>query len=309
MGPGIFDYYWNIAYLCGMSEKITSIVRVLIICTCLLTCIQVLDSHANQLMRTEEATVRPVYDLAFEGDLVLGDSTLEVNSAFILEFGSNNFSDQHYEYFVTLSDGIYNGGSEFLGATYTISIELLSIGAEFNYGDFESCFFCDNSTAFSYVGHLFLVEDTNDDDILDFNVDPFTNGESGNVKITKDDDLTSIEIDFMMDDGKILKGCHVGDFPIDPTISSLEGPVEAANRRSIRISHNPVEGLLSFHVIGNTSEGLYLKIVNTSGQVLRTFYSASSQPEIDLSVLPRGAYFLQVLIADGTRLSEKFILN
>lgn len=106
-------------------------------------------------------------DLTYEG------SSLTINTVRILDFGDNNFSDNHYEYYLVLSDGIYNGGNEYIGGSYTITIELLSLGNSFNYGNFPSCYFCGNTTNYSYVGHLFLIEDTNNDDQLDFNSDPF----------------------------------------------------------------------------------------------------------------------------------------
>lgn len=146
-----------------------------------------------------------------------GGNNLTVNSALLFDFGTNNnFSNNHYEYFLTLSDGVHNGGNQYIGGTYTINIELLSLGNSFNYGTFQSCFFCGSGTPFSYVGHLFVIEDTNDDDIIDFNSDPFTDGDSGFVEISLNGNITQVEIDFTMSDGRKLEGCFAGQFVVDP---------------------------------------------------------------------------------------------
>lgn len=161
---------------------------------------------------------KSLLDSFLVGSITYDGVTLAVNSAKISDFGSNNFSDNHYEYYLTLSDGVYNGGNEYIGGTYSITIELLSLGSSFNYGDFPSCFFCDNTTTFSYVGHLFLIEDTNDDDQLDFNSDSFSNGSTGVVKINQNNNITNLKIDFIMADGKELKGSYSGVFPINPIL-------------------------------------------------------------------------------------------
>jgi len=122
-------------------------------------------------------TPAPCSNIDYDG------TTLSVNSSYILDFGTNNFSDSHYEYYLVMSDGIYNGGNQYTGGTYSLTIELLSLGNAFNYGEFPSCFFCGNETNNSYVGHLFIIEDTNDDDLIDFNTDPFYNGDTGFVRI------------------------------------------------------------------------------------------------------------------------------
>lgn len=150
-------------------------------------------------------------------EVVYDGSVLAINSAFILEFGINNFSDNHYEYYLVVSDGIYNGGNQYIGGTYSLTIELLSLGNSFNYGEFHSCFFCGNETNYSFVGHLFLIEDTNDDDLIDFNTDPFYNGDEGFVRINDiGNNLTELKIDFILDNGKTLKGCYTGQFTFDP---------------------------------------------------------------------------------------------
>lgn len=150
------------------------------------------------------------------GSIIYNERTLSINSALIFDFGvNNNFSDSHYEYYLVISDGIYAGGNEYIGGTYSIIIELLSLGNSFNYGDFPSCFFCGSETTYSYVGHLFIIEDTNDDDLLDFNTDPTYNGETGIVKISNQN-LTDLEIDFTLDNGKTLIGCYSGQFTIEP---------------------------------------------------------------------------------------------
>lgn len=150
-------------------------------------------------------------------DITLAGANLAVNSALIFDFGNNNnFSTNHYEYFLVISDGVYNGGNQFIGGTYSISIELLSLGNSFNYGNFQSCFFCGSSTNFSYVAHLFLVEDTNDDDFIDFNTDPFTDGNTGFVDINLNGTDTQLDIDFTLFDGRKLEGCFAGQFVIDP---------------------------------------------------------------------------------------------
>jgi len=63
---------------------------------------------------------------------------------------------------------------------------------------------------------LFLIEDTNNDDLLDFNRDPTYDGDAGFVKITNNNNFIGLEIDFEIGNGKTLKGCHTDQFTITP---------------------------------------------------------------------------------------------
>jgi len=40
------------------------------------------------------------------------------------------------------------------------------------------------------------------------------------VTISKTNTITNLEIDFVMSDGKELKGCHSGEYPIDGSLVS-----------------------------------------------------------------------------------------
>ncbi|MFK7747445.1 MAG: hypothetical protein AB8B65_03570 [Kordia sp.] len=80
-------------------------------------------------------------NLLVGSNIVYDGTPLAVNTAQISDFGTNNFSNNHYEYLVTLSDGVYAVGNQYIGGTYSISIELLSLGNSFTYGNFQSCFF------------------------------------------------------------------------------------------------------------------------------------------------------------------------
>lgn len=233
-----------------------------------------------------------ITDLSMPGKLVYGTDTLIVNSAQIFDFGANNFSTNHYEYFLTLSDGIYNGGVEYIGGTYSISIELLSLGNSFNYGDFQSCFFCGNSTAYSFVGHLFLIEDTNNDDQLDFNTDPFEDGDSGLVRINKTLDSTFLEIDFTMFNGKRLEGCHSGEFPIDPTTSVQEAEPVASE---VKLFGNPVEGVLRFEYLYGHTEPFQYEVFSAMGDLVLRGRGEEAYQEIDLGEFPAGVYYLHVI--------------
>jgi len=217
-------------------------------------------------------------------EITYDGTVLEVNTAFINDLGTNNFSTNHYEYFITLSDGVYVGNNQFIGGTYSINIELLSIGNSFNYGNFQSCFFCDQTTAFSYVGHLFLIEDTNDDDIIDFNTDPFTDGSNtGFVNISQTNGMTTLEIDFTMDDGKELKGCHTGEFPIDPDLTTLSvSEVSPTTTPSIKIHANPVKDIIKFE-IENFSNKIYsFQIYTSEGKLITNRITKNGYQEIDI---------------------------
>lgn len=246
-------------------------------------------------------------DFFLPGNITYDGTTLAVNSAQIFDFGTNNFSDNHYEYFLTLSDGIYNGGNEYIGGTYSITIELLSLGDSFNYGNFQSCFFCGNTTNYSYVGHLFLIEDTNDDDQLDFNTDPFSDGSTGMVTLNKTGDITSLEIDFVMDDDKILKGCHNGTFLIDPTLSTNDFSKQI--KPSIKIHNNPVKDILKFEVKSQIKEPYNYKIYNRTGKLLIKGSSKDSYSEIDMSHMPRGVFLLSISIKNNDVIVKKIILQ
>jgi|GEM_PF-6398448 len=265
-------------------------------------------SHKDAVLGIDGLSSHRVYsttNFANSGKLLYGTDTLYVNSAQIFDLGANNFSTNHYEYYLTLSDGIYNGGVEYIGGTYSITIELLSLGSSFTYGDFISCFFCGSSTAFSYVGHLFLIEDTNNDDQLDFNTDPFTDGDSGLVRINKPLDSTFLEIDFFMANGKRLEGCHVGEYPFDP-LASLEDEI-GGKALSLSVLGNPVKENLRFEFPAADQGEYYYTLCDSQGKQCLRGKLHEQLHTVDMSKVPRGTYFLNV-IGEGEQSVWKKIL-
>lgn len=256
----------------------------------------------------KQATTESLLNMLRITEITYDGNILAVNSAFINDLGTNNFSNNHYEYFITLSDGVYMGNNQFAGGTYTINIELLSLGSSFNYGNFQSCFFCDQTTTFSYVGHLFVIEDTNNDDIIDFNTDPFTDGSNtGFVNITQTNGITTLEIDFVMDDGKQLKGCHVGEFPIDPNTLSIQ-ELSPLKLSILNVYSNPAKEVIKFELENVPNKVYGFQIYNGDGVLVMDRVTKDSYQEIDIRGWSSGIYFLQVLNRNNKKIGVKKIL-
>ena len=267
------NFFKSLAYLCAGLLTIGTVVAT-----------QSVQANPNALLET-----------LVQGDsLRLGNEVIPINTARILDLGSNNFSSNHYEYFVVLSDGVYNGGNEYIGGKYTISIELLSLGNAFNEGTFQSCFFCTDTTSFSYVGHLFIVEDTNDDDIFDFNVDPFEDGATGFVQFIRNGSETQLTVDFTMDGGDELEGCFTGTFAGDP-LSVFEHKV--VDELPVEVMQNPTATALIFEVNSGSNQPYKYQLYNAIGALVTSGESRNQRQKIDVQQVPNGNYYLHVIQA------------
>lgn len=155
-----------------------------------------------------------------ENQIKYGDEVLTIQSAYISDSnGANNYSDQHYEYGVGLSDGIDIGGGKYENGKYLIVAELQSPGTDtFRFGTYNHCFFTNCPEGIEnkfFVSHLFIVEDENDDDIIDFSKgDPSVDaGGKGAITFTKvEGDTYTISYDLTIDNGRKLTGSYTGKF-------------------------------------------------------------------------------------------------
>ncbi|MFK7747444.1 MAG: T9SS type A sorting domain-containing protein [Kordia sp.] len=127
--------------------------------------------------------------------------------------------------------------------------------------------------------------------MLDFNTDPFSDGSTGFVNFTTTNGVTTIEIDFVMNDGKELTGMHMGDFPIDP-ILSVEN-FSKTTKQPIKLLSNPVEDVLRFEVLEHKNERYNFYLFNSSGMLVLEISSKKKYQNIVVDNLSAGIYFLQ----------------
>jgi len=153
-----------------------------------------------------------------------------------------------------------------------------------------------------------LIEDLNNDDQLDFNTDPFSDGNSGIVRINKSNGVTNLEIDFIMNDGKELKGCHSGEFPIDPLITVGVETFSEQSSVAINILCNPVHDNLKFEIEAFITEPYLYYLYNSNGQLIISGSSINLYQEIDMSHVPTGPYYLYLSLKNKNTVLKKIIV-
>jgi hypothetical protein len=103
------------------------------------------------------------------------------------------------------------------------------------------------------------------------------------------------------------QGCYPSTDPVGLVSSRSDENQSLAKATSAQLSPNPANGLAML----NIPEGKQgdIQIVNTLGRIILSQKIASSQTSLNLSLIPAGTYYLNLLYSDGQRESIKLVVT
>ena len=94
--------------------------------------------------------------------------------------------------------------------------------------------------------------------------------------------------------------------PIQINITSNVGVAELLSKANVSVYPNPTEGMLHVNLHGYKSEVITMNVINSTGQLVKTYEIMKGTNEFNLSSLPKGMYVIELI--NGTSKSSSKIL-